>query len=184
MRAVATGQQRESGITLLEVVIAMALIALAVTGVAGLASVARQSGATARYQTSATLMATQKMEQLLALTWRVDLGGSGLPESDTSTDVSYDPPRSGGAGLDPSPAGALLADTAGYADYLDAAGRWLGRGTTAPAGAVYRRRWSVQASPLDPDARVIQVLVTPVQRPAVAGIADVVLTSIKTRKMS
>lgn len=176
------GRRSESGITLLEVVIAMALIAVAVTGVAGLASVARQSGVTARRQTSATLLATQKMEQLLALTWRIDLSGSGLPESDTSTDVSYDPPRSGGVGLDPSPAGTLQTDMAGYADYLDDDGRWLGRGATPPAGAVYRRRWSVQTSPFDPDARVIQVLVTPVHRPAAAG--EIVLTAIKTRKAS
>ena len=176
------GQGSESGITLLEVVIAMALIAVAVTGVAGLASVARQSSVTARSQTSATLLATQKMEQLLALTWRIDLPGTGLPESDTSTDVSYDPPRSGGAGLDPSPVGTLEADTPGYADYLDGGGRWLGRGATPPAGAVYRRRWNIQASPLNPDARVIQVLVTPVHRPAAAG--EIVLTAIKTRKQS
>jgi hypothetical protein len=169
-------------VKLFEVVIAMALIAVAVTGVAGLASVARQSGVTARTQTSATLLATQKMEQLLALTWRIDLSGSGLPESDTSSDVSYDPPRSGGAGLDPSPAGSLQADTPGYADYLDNSGRWLGRGTTPPAGAVYRRRWSVQTSPLNPDARVIQVLVTPVHRPAAAG--EIVMTAVKTRKAS
>ncbi len=160
----------------------MALIAVAVTGVASLAAVARQAGVAARSQTSATLLATQKMEQLLALTWRIDLGGSGLPESDTSTDVSYDPPQSGGAGLDPSPAGTLQSDTPGYADYLDASGRWLGRGAIPPAGAVYRRRWSVQTSPLNPDARVIQVLVTPIQRPASAG--EVVLTALKARKAS
>jgi hypothetical protein len=165
------------------VVIAMALIAVAVTGVAGLTMVARQSGVAARTQTSATLLAAQKMEQLLALTWRVDFAGGGLPESDTSSDVSYDPPRSGGTGLDPSPAGSLQADTPGYVDFLDAAGRWLGRGGTPPAGAVYRRRWSVQVSPLDPDARVIQVLVTPVHRPA-AGTADVTLTALKARKAS
>jgi hypothetical protein len=169
-------------VKLFEVVIAMALIAVAVTGVAGLASVARQSGVTARTQTSATLLATQKMEQLLALTWRIDLSGSGLPESDTSTDVSYDPPRSGGAGLDASPAGTLQADTPGYADYLDGGGRWVGRGATPPAGAMYRRRWSVQTSPLNPDARVIQVLVTPVHRPAATG--QIVLTAIKARKAS
>ena len=176
------GRRSESGITILEVVIAMALIAVAVTGVAGLASVARQSGVTARSQTSATLLATQKMEQLLALTWRIDLSGGGLPESDTSTDVSYDPPRSGGTGLEPSPGGTLQADTPGYADYLDDGGRWLGRGATPPAGAVYRRRWRIQASPLNPDARVIQVLVTPVHRPAAGG--EIALTAIKTRKQS
>ena len=178
----APGHRNESGLTLLEVVIAMALIAVAVSGVAGLASVARQSGVTARTQTSATLLATQKMEQLLALTWRIDLSGSGLPESDTSTDLSYDPPRAGGAGLAPSPIGTLQADTPGYADYLDEAGRWLGRGATPPPGAVYRRRWCVQSSPLNPDARVIQVLVTPVHRPAAAG--EIALTAIKTRKAS
>jgi hypothetical protein len=142
-----------------------------------------QSGAAARRQSSATLLATQKMEQLLALTWRYHPSGSGLPESDTSSDVSYDPPRSGGAGLTPSPAGTLQASTPGYADYVDGAGRWVGRGGVAPAGAVYLRRWSIQPSPLDPDARVIQVLVRLVASQS-AGVADVLLTSVKSRKLS
>ena len=170
------------GFTLLEVLVAMALLALAVAGVAGLAGVARQSATAARSHTMATLLAAQKMEQLLALTWRLDLAGSGLPESDTSTDLSYDPPQSGGAGLNASPAGTLQSDTAGYVDYMDAAGRWLGRGAPAPAAAAYVRRWSVQASPLNADARVIQVLVRPARRSS-AG-ADIVLSSIKTRKPS
>jgi prepilin-type N-terminal cleavage/methylation domain-containing protein len=176
-----SGRRRESGFTLLEVLIAMALIALAASGVAGLTSVAMQSGAAARRQSSATLLATQKMEQLLALTWRFHPSGSGLPESDTSSDVSYDPPRVGGAGLAPSPAGTLQASTPGYADYVDGAGRWVGRDGVAPAGAVYLRRWSIQSSPFDPDGRVIQVLVRPVTAPP--GLADVVLTSVKSRKL-
>jgi hypothetical protein len=165
------------------VLVAMVLIALAAVGVAGLTTVAIQSGAAARGQTLATLLATQKMEQLLALTWRFPPSGSGLPESDTSSDVSYDPPRSGGAGLTPSPAGTLQASTPGYADYVDGAGRWVGRGGVAPAGAVYLRRWSIQPSPLDPDARVIQVLVRLVASQS-AGVADVLLTSVKSRKLS
>jgi prepilin-type N-terminal cleavage/methylation domain-containing protein len=177
-----SGRRSESGFTLVEVLVAMVLIALAAVGVAALTTVAMQSGAAARGQTSATLLAIQKMEQLLALTWRFHPSGSGLPESDTSSDVSHDPPRSGGAGLTPSPAGTLQASTPGYADYVDGAGRWVGRGGVAPAGAVYLRRWSIQSSPLDPDARVIQVLVRPVA--PTTGAADVVLTSVKSRKFS
>ena len=170
---------------MLEVLVAMALIATAVLGVAGLVSVAVQSGDAARAQSTATLLATQKMDQLLALTWRFDTAGTGLPEGDTSSDVSYDPPRAGGTGLDPSPAATIDVTTAGYADYLDRAGRWVGRGTVAPAGAVYLRRWSVQRLPLDPaDSRVIQVLVRPVTRASAFGRADVVLTSVKTRTIS
>ncbi len=163
----------------------MTLIATAAIGVAGLFSAAVQSRDAARVQTSATLLASQKMEQILSLTWRFDPAGMGLPESDTTSDVSYDPPRDGGAGLQLSPTGTLDADTPGYVDYLDGAGRWVGRGGGVPASAVYVRRWSIQSLAFDPaDSRVIQVVVRPVSRTAGFGAAEVLLTSVKVRKAS
>jgi prepilin-type N-terminal cleavage/methylation domain-containing protein len=176
--------RRETGFTILEVLIALVLLATAVAGVASLVSVGTKSGDAARRKTMATLLATQKMEQLLALTWRFDPAGSGLPDSDTTSDLSFDPPQAGGSGLDPSPASSLQSNTAGYADFLDGAGRWVGRGTFAPPDAVFARRWSVQALPLDADGRVIQVLVETVGRRATVGGAPVVLTSVRTRKHS
>src|SRR5262245_15458594 len=56
--------RRETGFTILEVLIAMVLLATAVAAVASLVSLGTQAGDAARRQTLATLLATQKMEQL------------------------------------------------------------------------------------------------------------------------
>lgn len=175
----------DAGFTIVEVLVAMLLLATAALGVAGLFDVAVQSGASARVRTLATLLASQKMEQLLALTWRFDPAGAGLPDSDLTSDLSYDPPRSSGSGLAPSPAGTLAVSTPGYVDYLDRAGRWVGQGPVPPAAAVFARRWSIRPLPSDSvDSRVIQVLVRPVEPRAASGSVDVVMTSIRTRKAS
>ena len=93
-------------------------------------------------------LAAQKMEQLRSLSWTFDEDG-GL-RSDTSTDLSRDPPTVGGFGLDPTPSGSLDRSLDGCVDYLDAAGHWVGTGTTPPAGSVYVRRWAVLPGPIDP----------------------------------
>ncbi len=177
------GRQIAAGFTMVEVLVAMALLALAALGVAELVAVGIRSAEAARTQTMAALLATQKMEQLLALTWRFDSAGLGLPESDTASDVSYDPIRSGGLGLSPSPAGTLEASMPGYADYVDAAGRWVGQGSTVPSAAVFLRRWRIVPLAADPaNAHAIQVLVRAVGRSAPAASADAVLTSVRTRR--
>ncbi len=175
----------ESGFTIVEALIAMMLIAVAALGVAELSGVASRAGDAARVQTSATLMASQKMEQLLSLTWRFDGLGLGQPEGDLTTDVSRDPATTGGTGLGPSPLGALDANTPGHVDFLDRAGRWVGTGAAVPAEAVYVRRWSVAPLASDPaDALVLRVLVRSIARTSRhgAGPADAVLTTVRTRK--
>jgi prepilin-type N-terminal cleavage/methylation domain-containing protein len=171
----------DAGFTLIEVLAAMLLIAAAAIGVAGLLGAAVRSRDAARVQTMATLLAQQKMEQILSLTWRFDPAGTGLPDGDTTSDVSFNPPQAGGTGLQPSPAGTLDADTSGFVDYLDATGRWVGRAGAVPGAAVYVRRWSIQSLASDPaDTRVVQVLVRPVGRALPGG--EVVLTALKTRR--
>jgi prepilin-type N-terminal cleavage/methylation domain-containing protein len=175
----------EAGFTLLEVLIAMMLIAIAALGVARLYGAALRASSAARVQTDAAMLASQKMEQLLSLTWRFDQAGLGLPESDRTSDVSYDPPRPGGFGLGPSPAGTLEINTPGYADFVDRMGRWVGRGNVAPAAAVHVRRWRVSPLDSDPaDSVVIQVLVRAVSGSSPAASADVVMTTVRTRKVS
>ena len=103
------------------------------------------------------------MEQLRSLTWGFDAEGQGLPVSDTTTNLAVYPPTQTGTGLNPSPANSLDQNTAGFVDFLDANGTWVGTGTTPPAGAVYVRRWSIEPLPTNPNnTLVIQVLVTPV----------------------
>jgi len=184
----------ERGFSLVEVLIAVALLAMVSLGVAQLFAAATQANFAAKSQTSTALLAVQKMEQLRALAWGYDqqLANLGLPLSDTVTDVSVDPSTAGGTGLNPSPGGTLTANTPPYVDYLDAGGQWVGNGTVPPAGAFYVRRWSITPLPTNPNNTLIfQVRVTTVRQaqlaaagPGTAGRIgnDTWLVSVKTRK--
>jgi prepilin-type N-terminal cleavage/methylation domain-containing protein len=183
------------GFSLVEVLFAMAILTTIALGVAQLFAVATKANLGAKGQTSTALMATQKMEQLRGLTWGFDTSGMGLPLSDTTTDLTVDPPTNGGAGLNPSPGGTMQANTAGFVDFLDQYGNWVGTGSTPPATAVYIRRWSIEPLPTNPNnTLILQVLVTKVVteqlRAAGAGAGgarwrlhdDAWLVTVRTRK--
>jgi len=182
------------GFSLVEVLVSMGLLTAVSLGVAQLFALSTRANVIAKGQTSTTAMAEQKLEQLRALTWGFDLTGQGLPVSDTTTNLTVSPPAHDGSGLNPSPIDSLEQNTAGFVDFLDGAGNWVGTGTTAPASAVYIRRWSIQPLPTNPNnTLVIQVLVSPVTneqarvqsqftRTRMAG--DALLISVKTRKAS
>jgi prepilin-type N-terminal cleavage/methylation domain-containing protein len=184
----------DRGFTLVEVLIAMILLAILSLGVAALFGVAVKATYAARHQTSTTTLAEQKMEQLRALTWGYDDSGQNLPVSDTTTNLSVQPPSGTGAGLNPSPANALDQNTTGYVDFLDEHGQWVGTGAAPPPNAIYIRRWSVRPLPTNPNnTLLLQVLVTTVKREGeVQGVAgarqryaeDALITTVKTRKAS
>jgi hypothetical protein len=145
----------------------------------------------ARAQTTTSVLAAQKMEQMRALAWRFVDSGALVPASDTTTDLSQDPMAVGGAGLSASPGGTLLTNTAGYVDYLDKHGRWSGNGGSPPAAAVFIRRWNIAPLPGSaPDSLVLQVLVTTVVRDRQASASpprrrlagDALLVTVLTRK--
>jgi len=152
----------ERGFSLIEVTIAAAVMMI---GVISLAQVVLQSGRVNREAKSITLttiLAARKMEQLRALQWTVDETGS--PVSDMSTNTAVSPEQmSGGTGLTPSPARSLGQNTAGYCDFVDAAGRVLSGGESPPAGAAFVRRWSISPVPTLIDTLVIQVAVLPIE---------------------
>jgi type II secretory pathway pseudopilin PulG len=183
---------RAEGFTLVEVLLALTLVVTTALGVAELFALSLRVSASARRQTAATVLAIQKMEQLRALNWRATKDGPGGPDAtDTSTDLSRDPPTALGAGLGPSPAEALSTNTSGYADYLDGTGRWVGGGVVAPSRAVFVRRWSIAPMPESADTLVLQVLVSsvvsehgpPVRAGAVLRRPDsAVIVSVLTRK--
>jgi prepilin-type N-terminal cleavage/methylation domain-containing protein len=193
-RAIGHQYGQERGFSLVEVLIAVALLAMVSLGVAQLFAAATQANFAAKSQTSTALLAVQKMEQLRALAWGYDqqLANLGLPLSDTVTDVSVEPSAAGGTGLNPSPGGTLTANTPPYVDYCDASGVWVGNGAVAPANAFYVRRWSITPLPTNPNNTLIfQVRVTTVRQAqlAVAGAGtvrrignDTWLVSVKTRK--
>jgi prepilin-type N-terminal cleavage/methylation domain-containing protein len=172
------------GFSLLEVLIASAVITVAVVGLVPLLIISTRANTNARATTFAAVLAQQKMEQLRSLAWSVDAGGT--PVSDTTTDITVVPNRSeGGVGLSASPAGALDRDTSGYVDFLDADGKVLPDDPTAIP--TFIRRWSVQPLPTNPaNTLVLQVRVVRADAPRISrrvpGEARIV--SVKTRKAS
>jgi prepilin-type N-terminal cleavage/methylation domain-containing protein len=181
----------DRGFTLIEVMVAMMLLAIITLGVAGMFGTAIRATQAARSQTSTSTLAEQKLEQLRSLTWGFDTSEQNLPVTDTTTDLSLDHPTSDGHGLDPSPIDSLNTNTAGYVDYLDRHGAWVGTGTVPPATAMYIRRWNIQPLPTNPNTTLIlQVLVTPVIREAnISGVTnrtryanDALVATVKTRK--
>jgi len=186
----AAGEQ-DQGFSLIEVLVAMVVMVPGVIGAAGLIAVAARSARDARLESTAVVLASQKLEQLRALEWNADDAGPGPAVSDTTTDLSRDPPAQGGLGLGQSPANALDRNVPGFVDFLDVSGRWVGTGNRPPPLATFIRRWAVTPLPAGPaDSLALQVLVTTVTRDAqVVGRAlprrrlpgEALLVTVRTR---
>jgi prepilin-type N-terminal cleavage/methylation domain-containing protein len=133
--------RKPAGFSLVETLVAIALFAALAAGVAPLFGVAAKRNRDARLQTSATLGASQKLEEL----------------------KGRDP-----GSLDRSPAGTLDADVPGYVDYLNTRGEAVGAGAAQRAEIAFVRRWSIEPLPAKPRVLVLQVLVIPSPAPASA----------------
>jgi hypothetical protein len=134
----------EQGTTLVEVVIASAIL---VTLMAGLMSMAGIAISTTENQghlaARTTEYAQDKMEQLLALAY-----------TDTASDTRTFPAgSSGGTGLAPGGSYDVDNPVALYVDYLDSDGNLCGStgaacaapsGTTPPSGWFYKRVWKIE----------------------------------------
>lgn len=199
----------ERGFSLAEVAVATGMLAVVSLSVAKMFALSTEKNLAAKHQVSTTTMATQKMEQLRGLTFTYDAGGMGLPVTDTTTNLTLCTPDTTGHGLDPSPTSYIDSTThltrtstnlsieqnvAGFVDYLDGRGNCVNANgaTTAPAGAVYTRRWSIQPLPTNPNnSLVFIVLVTPTAKENVRTVSadgrtrlveDAMLVSLRTRK--
>ena len=154
------------GFTLVEVLVAMAVLSSATLGGVHLMAFATRGMHVARMQGTAALAASTRLDQLRTL--RFEFDPDGQPVTDVSTDLTVDPPAPGGSGLTQSGPATLDGNVSGFVDYLDAAGMWVGNGTVAPPTAVFVRRWAVEA-PAQPDVLVLQVLVRPLANGQGAG---------------
>ena len=154
----------DAGFTLLDALVATAILVTVTTGVAGLLLWSTRAVAVAGTETTAVWLAQQKLEQLAALEWSVD--ESGLVRSDESTNIAVDPMRASGRGLRASPASAADVDTPEYMDFTAADGSWRGNAAPRP-GAAFVRRWSVIPLAGDPqNTLVITVSVRPLSEAA------------------
>lgn len=169
----------------MEVLVAMALLCVAALGGLQLVAVGTQMMAKARVQSIAATLASARMEQLRGLRFAFD--DARLRLTDVTTDLATDPPGGGGLGLSPSGPSTLGANVPGYVDFVDAHGTVLGGGTTAPNGAVFVRRWSIDALGATGDLVVLQVLVRPLAAGMPAGGAraagDVRLATLRARTL-
>ena len=86
--AQAKSSSSSAGFSLVEVVVAMGILTVVSLGVAQLFGAATRVNIIARGQTSTTMLAEQKMEQIRSLTWGFDSNGQGLPLSDTSSNLT------------------------------------------------------------------------------------------------
>ena len=147
------------GFTLIEVLVAAGVLAVALAGIAPLVVMAQRAEDVARTATVAQQAARAKLEQLRALAWTSDAGA--VPITDWTADLSTTPQGNGGAGLADSGVGTLTSNRAGYCDFLDAGGAWLAGGVRPPGGTAWIRRWSVVPLAEVPDTLVLQVVVIP-----------------------
>ena len=154
------------GFTLVEVLVAMAVLSAATLGGVHLMAFATRGLHVARMQGTSALAASARLDQLRSLQFGFDSGGA--PITDVLTDLSVDPSGPGGNGLRTGGAATLDANVAGFVDYLDVGGGWVGNGAWPPADAVFVRRWAIEA-PAHPDLLVLQVLVRPVANGTSAG---------------
>lgn len=139
----------ESGTTIIEVVIASAILVTLMAGLMSLAGIAMSTTENQGHLGARTTeYAQDKMEQLLALTY-----GDGL--SDTRV---FPAVNSGGTGLLAGGSSTPSAPVDKYVDYLDEKGNLCGStgadcaapsGTTPPAGWFYQRVWKIDDSGTD-----------------------------------
>jgi prepilin-type N-terminal cleavage/methylation domain-containing protein len=133
------------GFTLVEAVVALALVATVAVSVSTALVVGRAMAVHDREQTIGRVAARARLAMLTSLAFHtlVAADGSAVAITDTTTDVTAEPPAPGGTGLAVSPPDALWRDTSGFVDYLDATGRDLGSRAGARERAAFVRRWAI-----------------------------------------
>lgn len=127
------------GFSLIETVVAMSIMAVALSALAYLFVMSAQANTDAQRTTFASVLAAQKLEQL----------------------------RSQSPYLTPQTIDSLSQSVAGLCDFLDEYGRSLPAGTIPPPGTVYLRRWSIASVPSSPVVTLLLQVI--VMRPVGAG---------------
>lgn len=171
----------QAGMSLLETMIAIAVLLIATLGIMTLAIVATATTENQGHLAARTTeYAQDKMEQLIA-----------LPYGDTTTDTTVFPAlNTGGTGLavggSSNPTTPVTTPGTGYVDYLDLSGNPVaGTGGAAPADWYYMRVWQISVPA--GTTNMFQITVTTKVRTAVGGTGGVgalpqsTVTTLKTR---
>lgn len=172
LRSAGTGQ----GFTLIEVLVAVALIALLASGALVLTVTAARSLERSRLQTTAVELARSRLDQLMSLPWGYGSGYAPAARADNVTDLSPAAAAATGRGLS-SPEGALGENTAGFVDHADRTGGWVGNDVTPTGGARFTRRWFARQVPGMPDLLIIGVQVIDLR----GEVAPVVVSTLRAR---
>ncbi|RPJ70984.1 MAG: prepilin-type N-terminal cleavage/methylation domain-containing protein [Acidobacteria bacterium] len=175
---------RRSGFTLLEVAVALGLLAGAVVALAHLLLASAEAGRDTWRADVASVLAQERIEQLRGLSWGYE--ADGAPREDTATVVAGLGAEEGGPGIGLSPPDALEHDTPGFVDYLDASGQPVDSAGGSDRVA-FVRRWFVGTCAGGPgEALVLRVLVIRGEARFLAAPARsrgaAVLTTLKTRR--
>jgi Tfp pilus assembly protein PilV len=142
----------ERGTTLIETMIALAILLIAMSGLmslSGLASTTTENNGHLAART--TEDAQDKMEQLLALRY-------GDTTSDTTNTTTFPAAPAGGTGLTVGGSSNPAAPAAGYVDWLAVDGALLGGGVTPPNAWFYERVW--QVTQVSASVKLVSVTVT------------------------
>jgi prepilin-type N-terminal cleavage/methylation domain-containing protein len=171
MHPASAGARR--GFTLLEVMVALGLMAGGFLALAQLLVAASRASHLSRADTMATSLAARQLEHLQSLAWGCAADGTTVGD------------------LAMSPSGALDVDTAGFVDYLDDGGVAVGIGLSPPAGAMFTRRWSVEPDDgrVPPRTIVLRVVVlrreVSLTRPSIlttSWVETIRLVGVRTRR--
>lgn len=142
------GRPRLTGASLLEVVVAIGLVALLLAAVAPVTARAVAVVERSRLTTVAYAAAASQLDRLRALPW-YDLPGDATV-IDTWSHLHGDGFIAGGPGLSESAGDALETDTATHSDVVPPAG-------ALPLDATLTRRWRVTVVPSLPSCRLLIV---------------------------
>lgn len=170
-------EELPAGFSLVEVLVSVVLLALLAGSLAPLTTRAMLVVLRSRAETAAVLAAGSRLDHLRSLEWGYGAAASPSAGSDYTTDTATPDSPPTGSGLTPSGSGALESDTAGYVDYLDRDGRWLGRDAGLRGSARFVRRWSVESLGGRPDLLLLRVRVVDLR----GLVPDVGLFTFKTR---
>jgi type II secretory pathway pseudopilin PulG len=128
------------GCSLIEVLVAIGIFTVALVALAQLTVIAARANVQAGRTSVATVIAQQKIEEL-------------LPQ-DLASNLT--------------PAGALTTSLDGWFDFVDRNGRSIGSGARPPSGSDYLRRWSI-APMTGTDTLLVQVVVLDSRQTATAA---------------